>query len=151
RRRHSASRVEWLGHGIKHHALSGAPTWWRTGGWTVKGRRHADPVHGNKWTRTLMKPRPPKKISVVIVEDHPLFRERLAQLINKAPDMRVCGGADNIRNGFALIKREQPSIAIVDITLKGSNGLELIKDLRAQGIDVPVLVLSMHDESLYAE
>ena len=80
-----------------------------------------------------------------------MFREQLLHLINKADDMRVCGQADNIRDGFALIKREQPSIAIVDITLKGSSGLELLKDLRAHGIAVPALILSMHDESLYAE
>jgi DNA-binding NarL/FixJ family response regulator len=98
-----------------------------------------------------MKPQPPKKISVVIVEDHPLFRERLGQLINKAADMKVCGEADNIRDGFALIKAIEPRIAIVDISLKGSSGLELLKDLRAHGITVPVLVLSMHDESLFAE
>ena len=80
-----------------------------------------------------------------------MFRERLAHLIDKADDMVVRGEADNIQEGFALIKKIRPSIAIVDITLKGSSGLELLKDLRAQGIDVPVLVLSMHDESLYAE
>ena len=95
--------------------------------------------------------RPPKKIRVVIVEDHPMFRERLGQLINKADDMVVAGEADNIRDGFSLIQRVKPSIAIVDISLKGSNGLELLKDLRAHRIDLPVLVLSMHDESLYAE
>jgi DNA-binding NarL/FixJ family response regulator len=92
-----------------------------------------------------------KEISVVIVEDHPMFREQLVHLINKADDMKVCGEADNIRDGFALIKQLRPSIAIVDITLKGSSGLELLKDLRAQGVAVPALVLSMHDESLYAE
>jgi DNA-binding NarL/FixJ family response regulator len=92
-----------------------------------------------------------KPISVVIVEDHRMFREQLAHLINKADDMKVCGEADNIRDGFALIKQTQPSIAIVDITLTGSSGLELLKNLRAHGIAVPVLVLSMHDESLYAE
>src|SRR5438105_15760763 len=80
-----------------------------------------------------------------------MFREQLAHLINKVDDMMVAGEADNIRDGFALIKRTQPGIAIVDITLKGSSGLELLKDLRAHGIDVPVLILSMHDESLYAE
>jgi DNA-binding NarL/FixJ family response regulator len=93
----------------------------------------------------------PRNISVVIIEDHPMFRERLGQLINKAPNMKVCGGADNIRHGFALIERTRPSIVIIDISLKGSSGLELLKDLRAHGIDTPVLVLSMHDESLYAE
>jgi DNA-binding NarL/FixJ family response regulator len=98
-----------------------------------------------------VKSRPAKQISVVIVEDHRMFREQLAHLINKADDMKVCGQADNIRDGLALIKQTQPSIAIVDITLRGSSGLELLKDLRAHGIAVPVLVLSMHDESLYAE
>jgi DNA-binding NarL/FixJ family response regulator len=98
-----------------------------------------------------VKSQPPKKISVVIIEDHPMFRERLGHLINKADDMMVSGEADNIRHGFALIKQTRPSIAIIDITLKGSSGLELLKNLRAHGIDMPVLVLSMHDESLYAE
>lgn len=80
-----------------------------------------------------------------------MFRERLGQLIDKADDMVVAGEADNIRDGLHLIQRIKPSIAIVDISLKGSNGLELLKDLRAAQIDLPVLVLSMHDESLYAE
>lgn len=99
----------------------------------------------------MVKSGPGKEISIVIVEDHRMFREQLANLINKADDMRVCGQADNIRDGFALIEKERPSIAIVDITLKGSSGLELLKDLRAREIAVPALVLSMHDESLYAE
>jgi DNA-binding NarL/FixJ family response regulator len=80
-----------------------------------------------------------------------MFREQLGQLIDKADDMMVAGGADNISDGFALIKEKRPSIAIVDITLRGSSGLELLKELRAHGIDLPVLILSMHDESLYAE
>ena len=80
-----------------------------------------------------------------------MFREQLGYLIDKADDMKVCGEADNIRDGFALIKQTRPSIAIVDITLKGSSGLELLKNLRAHAITVPVLILSMHDESLYAE
>jgi DNA-binding NarL/FixJ family response regulator len=93
----------------------------------------------------------PEKTRVVIVEDHPMFREQLAHLISKEPDMVVCGEADNVRDGFTLIKEKNPAIAIVDITLKGSSGLELLKDLRAHGIELPTLVLSMHDESLYAE
>jgi DNA-binding NarL/FixJ family response regulator len=93
----------------------------------------------------------PEKTRVVIVEDHPMFREQLAHLINKEPDMIVCGEADNVRDGFTLIREKNPAIAIIDITLKGSSGLELLKDLRAHGIELPTLVLSMHDESLYAE
>jgi DNA-binding NarL/FixJ family response regulator len=96
---------------------------------------------------------PPKtdKAKVVIVEDHPMFRERLTQLINREPDMMVAGEADNVRDGFALMVNSGARVGIVDITLKGSNGLELIKNLKAAGVDVPLLVLSMHDESLYAE
>src|ERR1700719_3958079 len=93
----------------------------------------------------------PQKFSVVLVEDHPMFREQLAQLINKEPAMTVCGEADNIRDALQLIELKNPDIAIVDLTLKGPSGLELIKDLKAKEIDIPVLVLSMHDESLYAE
>ena len=80
-----------------------------------------------------------------------MFREQLAHLIHRDAEMEVCGESDNIRDGLAGITRLQPDIAIVDITLKGSSGLELIKDLKAQDSGVPVLVLSMHDESLYAE
>ncbi|MEO8043492.1 MAG: response regulator transcription factor [Spartobacteria bacterium] len=92
-----------------------------------------------------------RKMSVVIVEDHPMFRERLAELINRESDLEVCGEADNIRDGFDLITRGGAQVAIVDITLQGSSGLELLKNLRAAGVEIPVLVLSMHDESLYAE
>ncbi len=93
----------------------------------------------------------PEKTNIVIVEDHLMFREQLAHLINKEHDMCVCGEADNIRDGFQIIKETQPQVALVDITLKGSSGLELLKDLRAHRIEVATLVLSMHDESLYAE
>jgi DNA-binding NarL/FixJ family response regulator len=91
------------------------------------------------------------RVQVVLVEDHPMFREQLAHLINKQPDMAVCAEADNATDGLGVIIRQQPSLAIIDITLKGSSGLELLKDLRAQEINVPVLMLSMHAESLYAE
>jgi DNA-binding NarL/FixJ family response regulator len=91
------------------------------------------------------------RAQVVLVEDHPMFREQLAHLINKQPDMSVCAEADNGSDGLAAITRQQPALAIIDITLKGSSGLELLKDLRAQGSRIPVLMLSMHPESLYAE
>lgn len=91
------------------------------------------------------------RCQVALVEDHPMFREHLSQLINRDLGMEVCGEADNIRDAMKLLKDKQPDIAIVDITLRGSSGLELLKDLKAQAIDLPVLVLSMHDEELYAE
>jgi DNA-binding NarL/FixJ family response regulator len=98
-----------------------------------------------------VKNRPSKKLTVAIVGDQPMLRERLGRVIRKADDMAVRGEAGNIRDGFALLKKLRPNIAIIDFALKGSNGLELLKDLHAHGIDVPVIVLSMHDEPLYAE
>jgi DNA-binding NarL/FixJ family response regulator len=92
-----------------------------------------------------------KKERVVIVDDHPLFRERLCELINHELDMEVCGEAEDAQQAIELIRNTSPDLAIVDITLKGSSGLELIKNVRALPTSVPVLVLSMHDESLYAE
>jgi len=88
---------------------------------------------------------------VLLVEDHPMFRERIALLINKDLGMKVCGETDNIAQAMEIIRTEQPDIAIVDISLRGSSGLELLKDIRAQGYALPVLVLSMHAEELYAE
>jgi DNA-binding NarL/FixJ family response regulator len=92
-----------------------------------------------------------KKQRVVIVEDHPMVREHIALLINKEPDMEVCGEADNIQRAMAIIRETSPNLVIVDITLNGASGLELVKGLKALSIPVPVLVLSMHEESLYAE
>src|SRR4051794_357345 len=96
-------------------------------------------------------PTPSEKTRVLLVEDHPMFRERLAHLLNKDPGIEVCGECDNIRDAHALIAQTRPHIAVVDITLRGSSGLELLKDLKAQGAELAVLVLSMHDEALYAE
>src|SRR3954447_9493997 len=90
------------------------------------------------------------KHGVAIVEDHPRFREQLRLLIEKEDDLIVLGEADNVRAALELIQRVQPQLAIVDISLKNSGGLDLLKDLRAHEIDLPVLVLSMHAESLYA-
>ena len=92
-----------------------------------------------------------EKRRVILVEDHPMFREQLSQLINKEADMCVCGEADNIGDALKLLQSISADIVIVDLTLKGPGGLELLKDLKAQQINVPVLVLSMHDELLYAE
>ena len=91
------------------------------------------------------------KKKILIVEDHPLFRAMLVQLIDQELGMTVCGEADNIKDALRLIEGTHPDAAIVDLTLPGSSGLELIKDLKARDLRLPVLVLSMHAERLYAE
>ena len=91
------------------------------------------------------------KKKILIVEDHPLFRAMLVQLIGQELGMTVCGETDNIKDALVLIKQSHPDAAIVDLTLHGSSGLELIKELKAQNLALPVLVLSMHAEGLYAE
>jgi DNA-binding NarL/FixJ family response regulator len=95
--------------------------------------------------------KPKHRVKVLLVEDHPMFREHLGQLINRDLGMAVCGEADNIKDAMRLVSETNPDIAIVDITLRGSSGLEFIKDIKAQGLPLNVLVLSMHDEELYAE
>jgi DNA-binding NarL/FixJ family response regulator len=85
------------------------------------------------------------------VDDHPMMRQGIAQLVNEQTDLEVCCEAGNAPDAVKLIECSQPDLAIVDVSLDGSSGLELIKDLRARYPDVLVLVLSMHEESVYAE
>jgi len=88
---------------------------------------------------------------VFLVDDHPMVRERLALMIDQQPDLQVCGEASDAAEAIEGIGRTLPDIAVIDLSLKSSSGLELIKDIKARGWGTPVLVLSMHDESLYAE
>lgn len=90
-------------------------------------------------------------VKVLLVEDHPIFRDHLAQLIKQELGMTICGQADNVQHAKKLIEETHPDIALVDITLEGASGLDLIKDCKARGIDLKILVISMHDEDLYAE
>ena len=91
------------------------------------------------------------KASIFIVEDHPVFRDGLTQLIDKEHDLEVTGSAESAEEAMEAVARSMPSLMIIDITLKDSSGIELIKEIRKKHGDVPMLVLSMHDESLYAE
>jgi len=91
-----------------------------------------------------------RKRTVLIVDDHPLVREWLTNLINQQPDLVVCGECEGAPEAFAAIGAAQPDIAIVDISLKNSSGIELIKSLKESYPAVAVLVLSMHEESHYA-
>ena len=88
---------------------------------------------------------------VFLVEDHPITQAGLAALINREPDLFICGDTDNAPAALDQIARLKPALVITDIALKTSNGLELMKNLMTLCPDVPILVMSMHDESLYAE
>src|SRR5204862_7915223 len=95
--------------------------------------------------------KPEKAKRIVIVDDHPLFRKGLEQLINSSADgFGICGEAGDATEGMTVIRRLKPDLVIVDLSLPGANGIELIKNIRAEFQKLPVLILSMHDESLYA-
>jgi len=88
---------------------------------------------------------------IFIVDDHPIVRKGLAQLINQEPDMVICGEAENAQSALDLLKKIKPDLAIVDISLQGIDGIELIKKIKVRDANLPILVVSMHDESLFAE
>ena len=93
----------------------------------------------------------PDKNAVLIVEDHEIFRLGIRELINHEPDLAVCGEADDVESARTLIRKLRPDLVIIDITLKKSNGMDLIKEISAHYKSMKTLVLSMHDELLYAE
>lgn len=93
---------------------------------------------------------PPAK-KVFIVDDHPVFRDGLVRIVASLPGLVVCGEADNARDAFDAIAKLNPDLALMDINLPGKSGLELLQDVHAMRPDLPVLVISMHDEQLYAE
>ncbi len=93
----------------------------------------------------------PHKRRVFVVDDHALVREGLANLINRQDDLMICGEAGDSAGAIAGIAETQPDVALVDISLKNESGLELVKNLGSQSPSVSLIVLSMHDETLYAE
>jgi DNA-binding NarL/FixJ family response regulator len=94
---------------------------------------------------------PPRRARVMLVDDHAIMRQGLAALIGSQPDMQVCGEADGVREALAAVRDAAPDVAVVDIAIKGGDGLELIRELGTKAPNVRCLVLSMHDEAVYAE
>jgi DNA-binding NarL/FixJ family response regulator len=94
---------------------------------------------------------PTKPARIFIVDDHPLVREWLATLLRQQPDLVVSGQAEDVGDALAAITKDPPDVAIVDLSLKSGSGLDLIKDLRERLPKVAIIVLSMHEETFYAE
>ena len=92
-----------------------------------------------------------KTTRILIVEDHPVFIFGLKELLHQENDLEVCGQAESVGEAWEKIGALKPDLVIVDITLKGRNGIELIRDMKKHYKHLPVLVLSMHAESLFAE
>lgn len=88
---------------------------------------------------------------ILIVDDHPLVRSGFAQLIGDCPDLEVCGEAGDMAEALAQIETTCPDLAIIDLSLAGGSGLDLIERIKSQDKDILMLVASMHDETLYAE
>ena len=88
---------------------------------------------------------------ILIVDDHPLVRAGLAQLIGDCPDLEVCGEAADMAEALRLIDSDCPDLAIIDLSLAGGSGLDLIERIKSRNLDILMLVASMHDETLYAE
>jgi len=94
---------------------------------------------------------PEKKTRIFLVDDHPLVRHALADLIRQQGDLLVCGEAESVKDALKAILAKMPDLVIVDITLDAGSGLELVKAMKAECPSVPAIVLSIHDERLYAE
>ncbi|HWQ90247.1 MAG TPA: response regulator transcription factor [Clostridia bacterium] len=101
--------------------------------------------------KTPTKPPLPERHPILLVDDHPLIRERLAEILTREPDLTVCGETEDRGETLEVIPLLRPTLAIIDLTLKNSDGLELVKDIHARWPEIKILVVSMHDESVYAE
>jgi DNA-binding NarL/FixJ family response regulator len=101
--------------------------------------------------RARMRVRPPARHQILVVDDHPIVREGLRRLIDQEKDLAVCGEAETVAEAELAIRELQPDLVIVDITLKQGDGIDLVKESRASYPQLPILVLSMHDEVIYAE
>jgi DNA-binding NarL/FixJ family response regulator len=99
----------------------------------------------------MSKARTPEPRKILIVDDHPIMRTGVRQMIAQEPDLAICGEAEDAHGALEAIGQSAPDVAVVDISLKDSSGIELIKDIRIRFPHLPVLVLTMHKESFYAE
>jgi len=99
-------------------------------------------------TPSSQSPDSPKRI--LIVDDHPIFREGLVGVIKQQPDFVVCGEAENVTEAIKAIQKLQPDLLLTDLSLPGKSGLDLLSELQTMHLELPTLVISMHDEMQYA-
>ena len=102
-------------------------------------------------TRTMGSNPPATKLRILVVDDHPIVRQGLALMIDQEPDLEVCGEAEAADQALRALTRLQPDILVLDLSLPGNDGIGLLKTIRAAHPSLPILILSMHDESVYAE
>lgn len=100
---------------------------------------------------TVLPPAMAQKSRIFLIDDHAMFRDGLKQLIDREPDLTVCGDVANGEEALRNIKDLKPGLVIADLSLSGCSGLEVVKSITTKYRDLPVLVISMHEESLYAE
>jgi DNA-binding NarL/FixJ family response regulator len=113
-------------------------------------RHDATPERPDVMSRASKTP-PPERKRILLVDDHAVVRFGIAQLINREPDLAVCGEEENAAHALSAIERLNPDLVIADISLKESSGLELMRNIKARFPRLPVLVVSAHDENVYAE
>jgi DNA-binding NarL/FixJ family response regulator len=111
---------------------------------TYKTQNHVSQSHTSQ-NQAVAKKR------ILVVDDHPIVRQGLALLINREPDLAVCGEAEEAMGAMQVLASARPDVLIVDISLTGPDGLDLLKNIRITHPTLPVLILSMHEESIYAE
>jgi DNA-binding NarL/FixJ family response regulator len=91
-----------------------------------------------------------KATQVVVIDDHPILRQGISQLINQERDLAVCGEAGDVPSGLRFLEAHKCDIILLDISLNGKSGIEFLKDIKVQHPKIPVIILSMHDENIYA-
>lgn len=108
-------------------------------------------MHRKHKTAGISKQARMRSHQILIVDDHALVREGLVRILQTQPDLAVCGEAGDVAGALEVIDRRQPDLVLLDLALEGKGGLALLEELRRRELDLPVLVLSMHDERLYGE
>jgi DNA-binding NarL/FixJ family response regulator len=100
---------------------------------------------------TQIRPAKRPRVRVIVVDDHPAIQVALSDTFDAEMDLQLCGCASNATDAFALVEREEPDVAVIDVALQDAHGLDLMQNLRAQHPELQVVIFSMYDEAVYAE